>query len=66
MVDEHEDLPAMSLDGGSEEEYQGYWDWNSRNVRFRGEWIERMAHPQVNCEPYWYHPSTGSLGLLLF
>lgn len=58
--DQQVTLPAMSLDGGSEEEYQGYWDWNSRNTRSLGdEWVERMAHPQVNCESYWYNTSTG-------
>eukprot|EP00434_Breviolum_minutum_P010518 symbB.v1.2.009279.t1/scaffold584.1/size184464/14 len=58
--DEDVSLPAMSLDGGCEEEYQEYWDWNSRNLRRIGDdWIERMAHPQVNCESYWYNTSTG-------
>lgn len=52
-------LPDMSLDGGSEEEFQSYWDWNSRNTRVLKEgWIERMAHPQVNCQAYWYNHCT--------
>ncbi|CAJ1397036.1 unnamed protein product [Effrenium voratum] len=53
------ELPAMSLDGGSEEEFQEYWHWNSLNTRMREDWFERMAHPQVNCEAFWYHPESG-------
>jgi len=57
---------SKGLDGGCEEEYQEYWDWNSRNLRRIGDdWIERMAHPQVNCESYWYNTSTGKPGISL-
>ena len=59
LEDRAASLPDMSLDGGSEEEFQSYWDWNSRNTRvLKDGWIERMAHPQVNCQAYWYSHST--------
>ncbi|CAE7204440.1 unnamed protein product, partial [Symbiodinium pilosum] len=55
-------LPSMSLEGGSEEEFQAYWDWNSRTSRIlKDGWIERMAHPQVNCETYWYNHCTDEI-----
>ena len=42
-----------------QEEFQEYWHWNSLNTRMREDWFERMAHPQVNCEAFWYHPESG-------
>ncbi|CAK9042892.1 unnamed protein product [Durusdinium trenchii] len=47
-------LPAMSKDGGSQEEFEEYWKW-FKEPRQVGEWIERRSHPQVNLLPYWYH-----------
>lgn len=58
--DERRKLPAMSTDGGNEEEYEIYWAVNRRNRECEG-WVEKMAHPQVNAETYWYHRSSGDI-----
>jgi len=52
-------LPPMSADGGSQEEFEKYWDSNTEPQRYGGNWVERLSHPQVNIEPYWYNESSG-------
>ena len=42
------------------EEYEIYWAVNRRNRECEG-WVEKMAHPQVNAETYWYHRSSGDI-----
>lgn len=55
-----EGLPRMSLDGGSEDEFERFWE-NSNPPQFPGGWIRYWSHPQVNVEPYWYNRSTREL-----
>eukprot|EP00929_Paragymnodinium_shiwhaense_P034424 TRINITY_DN18731_c0_g1_i5.p1 TRINITY_DN18731_c0_g1~~TRINITY_DN18731_c0_g1_i5.p1 ORF type:complete len:644 (-),score=99.35 TRINITY_DN18731_c0_g1_i5:448-2334(-) len=54
-------LPPMSLDGGSQPEFEEYWEANKSPVRYTQGWIERCAHPQVNNERYWYNEKTDEL-----
>eukprot|EP00928_Gymnodinium_smaydae_P060755 TRINITY_DN4453_c0_g1_i2.p1 TRINITY_DN4453_c0_g1~~TRINITY_DN4453_c0_g1_i2.p1 ORF type:complete len:752 (-),score=159.13 TRINITY_DN4453_c0_g1_i2:48-2303(-) len=58
-----EGLPPMSADGGTQEEFEAYWQaWRSRRRWLErgagGSWIERRAHPQVNAERYWFNEAT--------
>ncbi|CAE7838099.1 unnamed protein product, partial [Symbiodinium necroappetens] len=53
-----EDLPAMSTDGGGEEEFQEYWEWFQKPRAWPDGWIERRTHPQVGVLPYWYNTET--------
>ncbi|CAE8614995.1 unnamed protein product, partial [Polarella glacialis] len=39
-------LPPFSQDGGSEEEFQQYWDWHLKIRHLPDGWVERVAHPQ--------------------
>lgn len=55
-----ESLPPLSCDGGNEEEFQLYWEAFHQPMRLPGGWIERLAHPQVNIEPFWFHAGTCS------
>ncbi len=50
-------MPPMSKDGGSEEEFEEYWQWFKEPQCF-GSWIERRTHPQVSVLPYWYNIDT--------
>lgn len=55
-------MPPMSEDGGSQEEFEEYWEFNNRRPRQVGDgWMEYRAHPQVKIEPYWFHLSSGAL-----
>eukprot|EP00931_Biecheleriopsis_adriatica_P075094 TRINITY_DN4903_c0_g1_i1.p1 TRINITY_DN4903_c0_g1~~TRINITY_DN4903_c0_g1_i1.p1 ORF type:complete len:576 (+),score=114.95 TRINITY_DN4903_c0_g1_i1:117-1844(+) len=55
-------MPPMSTDGGSQEEFEEYWDYNDLRPRqVGGGWMEYRAHPQVKNEPYWFHPPSGML-----
>ncbi|CAE8704591.1 unnamed protein product, partial [Polarella glacialis] len=54
-------LPPFSQDGGSEEEFQQYWDWHLKIRHLPDGWVERVAHPQVNNQKYWYQEATSSL-----
>jgi len=53
------ELPPLSTDGGNEAEFEHYWIGNRHPKLGGGGWVERVAHPQVNVEHYWYQASTG-------
>eukprot|EP00927_Polykrikos_kofoidii_P054574 TRINITY_DN48984_c0_g1_i1.p1 TRINITY_DN48984_c0_g1~~TRINITY_DN48984_c0_g1_i1.p1 ORF type:complete len:684 (-),score=57.35 TRINITY_DN48984_c0_g1_i1:72-2123(-) len=51
-------LPTMSCTGGTEEEFERYWAANRQPQTLLGGWVERVSHPQVNTERYWYLAKT--------
>eukprot|EP00438_Fugacium_kawagutii_P024237 Skav223098 [mRNA] locus=scaffold419:583571:584791:+ [translate_table: standard] len=51
-------LPPMSKDGGTEAEFDEYWNWFKAPQCLPGSWIERRTHPQVSVLPYWYNTET--------
>ena len=57
LADVTNSMPAMSKDGGSEEEFEEYWHWFKEPQCF-GSWVERRTHPQVSVLPYWYNIDT--------
>jgi len=54
-------LPPLSADGGSQAEFEKYWARNAEPQKYGGKWVERMSHPQVNIESYWYNESSGEI-----
>mmetsp|Transcript_98093 Transcript_98093/g.184470 ORF Transcript_98093/g.184470 Transcript_98093/m.184470 type:complete len:600 (-) Transcript_98093:177-1976(-) len=59
-VEEWDQLPPMSREGGSEGEFAAYWR-NSKPEHLPGGWVKFLSHPQVNACPYLYHPETGTI-----
>ena len=50
--------PLMSRDSGNDEEFQLFWQSNSRPIHLHGDWVQYWSHPQVNTLPYWYNTRT--------
>lgn len=59
--DSQASMPPMSIDGGSQEEFEHFWEANANPQYFEGGWVERCAHPQVNIEHYWFNEQTGQV-----